>query len=134
MMYGTNLPPFVAPTKVARKRSLGPSEYQIHCAVVAHLERRAKPDVEWFHPPNGGLRNKIEAARFKLMGVKPGVPDIILAYRGNTYGLELKTLAGRPSVEQMERIARLNAAGWHCCICHGLDRALQTLEQWGLLR
>jgi len=31
-----------------------------------------------FHIPNGGKRNAREAARFKRMGVKAGVPDLFL--------------------------------------------------------
>lgn len=31
-----------------------------------------------YHVPNGGKRSKSEAARFRAMGVKAGVPDIFL--------------------------------------------------------
>ena len=31
-----------------------------------------------FHVPNGGFRNRHEAARFKAMGVRSGVPDLLL--------------------------------------------------------
>ncbi len=37
------------------------------------------PELELlFHIPNGGTRNKIEAARLKAAGVKAGVPDLCL--------------------------------------------------------
>lgn len=37
------------------------------------------PELKYmYHIPNGGKRSKSEAARFKIMGVKPGVPDIFL--------------------------------------------------------
>ena len=32
----------------------------------------------WTHVPNGGLRNKIVAAKLKRMGVKAGVPDVLI--------------------------------------------------------
>lgn len=32
-----------------------------------------------YHVPNGGKRNPAEAARFKAMGVKAGVPDLCMA-------------------------------------------------------
>jgi len=35
-------------------------------------------DIMHFHVPNGGKRNKREAARFKAMGVKAGVHDLII--------------------------------------------------------
>jgi hypothetical protein len=88
----------------------------------------------FFHVPNGGKRNRIEAARFKGLGVRAGVADLILVHRGNVYALELKSSTGRPTVCQMEFMSEFNAAGGHGYICHDLDRALQTLERWGLLK
>jgi len=133
-MHGTNLPPFMAPVKRVPKRSPGPSEDQIHRALVKHIRSRAVPGVIWFHPANGGKRNAREAKKFKDMGVQPGVADLILIHRGHVYALELKSLAGRPTVAQMEWMSAFNAAGGNGCICHGLDRAIATLERWGLLR
>ena len=41
-----------------------------------------------FHVPNGGGRSKAEAGRFKMEGVKAGVPDIFLPVpRGNYHGI-----------------------------------------------
>ena len=52
------------------------------------------PKLIWFHTPNGGFRNGKEAAKFKDMGVRSGVSDLIfLESRMNYNGLiiELKT-------------------------------------------
>ena len=38
-------------------------EAAIHAAVCDHLHLRAKPDVLWLHPANGGTRDIREAAR-----------------------------------------------------------------------
>lgn len=41
-----------------------------------------------YHVPNGGSRNKIEAARLRAQGVKSGVPDLCLPVaRGGNHGL-----------------------------------------------
>jgi hypothetical protein len=48
-------------------------EAQIQRAVIQHLKARAVPGLVYFHVPNGGSRGKIEAAKFKAMGVRPGV-------------------------------------------------------------
>ena len=32
----------------------------------------------WFHTPNGGKRGKVQASRLKGLGVKPGVPDVMI--------------------------------------------------------
>ena len=40
-----------------------------------------------YHVPNGGSRNKIEAARLRAQGVKSGVPDLCLPVaRGGNSG------------------------------------------------
>jgi hypothetical protein len=47
-------------------------EAQIQRAVIQHLKARAVPGLVYFHVPNGGSRGKIEAAKFKAMGVRAG--------------------------------------------------------------
>ena len=47
-------------------------EAAIHAAVCDHLRLRAKPDVLWLHPANGGTRDIREAARFSVWACSPG--------------------------------------------------------------
>ena len=68
-------------------------------------------DAVWFHPPNGGARSKAEAGIFKAMGVKAGVPDIIVVYRGRMIAIELKAAGGSLSPAQKDMHARLSMAG-----------------------
>ena len=109
-------------------------EQLIQRAVFAHLCARAAPGVFAFHVPNGGYRKPIEAAVLKDLGVCAGVPDVIAIYQGRCYGLELKAEGGRATPKQLEAIAAMEAAGAHCCIAEGLDRALATLEALGILK
>lgn len=45
----------------------------------AQFESDRHPELSLlFHVPNGGKRSKVEAARFKAMGVQAGVPDLFL--------------------------------------------------------
>jgi hypothetical protein len=53
-----------------------------------------------FAVPNGGSRSIIEAKKFKLTGVVPGVSDMLFMYAGKTYCLELKTEKGYQSKKQ----------------------------------
>jgi hypothetical protein len=101
-------------------------EDEIHRAVCQHLRQRGVPGLVWWHTPNGGKRRPVEAAILKGLGTRAGVADLIFVHRGRPFALELKADDGRPTVEQM-------AAGGCACIVHGLDRALRTLETWGLL-
>lgn len=67
------------------------------------------------------------------MGVKAGIPDLMLIWRGKVYGLEIKTRTGRSSREQDAMLAAIIAAGGHAAIAYGLDAALDQLAAWGLL-
>jgi hypothetical protein len=74
------------------------------------------------HCPNGGWRSPVEAARFKAMGVKPGVPDVLLPLRTEAYGAgwwELKVGRNKPTEQQLHWHALLRSMGhyvqtyWH---------------------
>jgi hypothetical protein len=112
----------------------GISEQQIQRAVCQHLRTRRVPGLVWWHTPNGGRRNHIEAAIFAGLGVRPGVADLVLLHDGRAVALELKTDAGRPTAAQMQFVSDFNAAGGTAAITNGLEQALRTLEAWGLLR
>jgi len=109
-------------------------EDQIQRAILEHLALRAIRDAFWFHVPNGGWRSPIEASVFKGIGVKAGVPDLILIAGGKCHGLELKTEQGRLTPTQRTTQALLAAAGAEVATAHGLDQALEQLNRWGLLR
>src|SRR5215510_3962714 len=117
----------------ARHRRRRP-EATIHAAVCEHLRLRAKPDVLWLHPANGGTRDIREAARFKRMGVLAGASDLLLWHRGNSFALELKAPGGRPTEAQLDFLARFNEAGGHSACAEGVDRVVAVLESWQLLR
>ena len=55
-----------------------------------------------FHPANGGKRNKIEGKKFKRMGVRAGVSDLVYCRNGLVYFIELKTATGRQQPSQKE--------------------------------
>lgn len=92
------------------------------------------PDLRWAHAiPNGGKRDKKEAANLKRQGVKPGVSDIFLPLpRGKYHGLyiELKTKDGRPSTEQKEFISYVRKNGYAACVCYGTEEAITATKQY----
>ena len=109
-------------------------EQAIHRAVVSHLNWRAMPGVFFFHCPNGGYRSKTEGAIFKGLGVKAGIPDLVIFYRAQIFGVELKASYGRLSPSQRLCMDAMEVAGARTAIAHSLDEALITLEFWGVLR
>jgi hypothetical protein len=98
------------------------------------LTIRAAPGTFAFHPANGGWRSPAEASILKGMGVKAGVPDIIIIKSGHCFLLELKAPDGRPTPAQRDVHAALAAAGATVAVAYGLDDALARLEAWGLVR
>ena len=101
----------------------------------AEYQKGKHPELElMYHIPNGGSRNKIEAARLKAQGVKPGVPDICLPVpRGKYHGLyiELKrTKGGRISSDQTVWLERLMQQGYAIAICLGWDDARNIIIKY----
>ena len=93
-----------------------------------------KPELKWAHAiPNGGKRDKKEAANLKRQGVKAGVSDIFIPLvRGKYHGLyiELKTKTGKPSQEQKEFISDMRRNGYAACICYGAEEAIEVTKQY----
>ncbi|HJP69771.1 MAG TPA: hypothetical protein VJ846_12800 [Sphingomicrobium sp.] len=109
-------------------------ELKIHIAVAQHLRTRAVSGLVWWHTPNGGFRDKREAAKFKAMGLQPGVSDFIFVHANRIYALELKAEGGRASEAQLKFLSDINAAGAYTAMPAGLNAALRTLETWGLIK
>lgn len=116
------------------KRIGGPTEDQEQIALFrwAELSKGKYPELELlFHVANGGYRTPVEAAKFKAMGVKPGVPDLFLPVaRGGYHGLfiELKReKGGRVSDAQKGWIEALRRCGYQARVCHGWDAAHEEI-------
>lgn len=102
-------------------------------------------NATWCHVPNGGKRDLLEAKKLKRLGVKPGVPDILIfdpppaspvcshchnpIARGTF--IELKTDKGVTSDEQHEWIRRLIDRRWAGGIGVGIDETLENLKKLG---
>jgi hypothetical protein len=107
-------------------------EGRIQIAIVEYL-RRIAPQIIVFHPANGGLRSKSEAARFKAMGVLAGVPDLVLVLPfGRTAFWEIKTPHGRLSDDQRAIIRRLEANDHVWALVRDIDDARRELIALGI--
>lgn len=108
-----------------------PSEDQIQRAIIAYL-RTVLPDAVVHHSPNGGLRTKAQAAKFKAAGVVPGWPDITILRRGMARFMEVKTVTGRMSPHQNEFRNFCIRNGFPLAIVHSVDEAKEALRMWGI--
>ncbi len=109
------------------------SEDAIQIELANWLRRRARIDARYhhcYHIPNGGNRSAREGAKFKLMGVVAGIPDLFIGIPNATFHglyIELKTATGRVSKVQKEvhRIARGN--GYAVAVCRSAAEAIETI-------
>lgn len=87
-----------------------------------------------FAIPNGGSRDRREAARLTAQGVKPGVPDLFIPRAaGRFHGLfiEMKReKGGKISQHQAEWIALLRREGYAAYACPGFDNARMVIEKY----
>ena len=121
-------------TAATGKRRPSMSEDAIHRAVIGHLNVRARKGCIYWHTPNGGARGKTEAARFVGLGVKAGIPDLVIIMGGEVYGLELKADKGRVTPIQRSVHDQMREAGATVAVAFGLDDALAQLLDWKVLK
>lgn len=101
---------------------------------AAHAQR-AHPELQLlFHVPNGEARDARTAAKLRWMGVKPGVPDLLLPVPRGPYtglALEMKRRKGGGTTEAQERfLEALRASQWHVCVCRGADEAIGEIRRY----
>lgn len=92
------------------------------------------PEIEMlYHIPNGGSRNKIEAAHLKQQGVKAGVPDLCLPVaRGEHHGLyiELKYGKNKPTENQKRWINLLRSQNYKAEVAYGWEEASKIILEY----
>jgi hypothetical protein len=109
-------------------------EDAIQRVLLQHLRLRAPRDCFFTHFPAGGVRSPIEAGILKGLGVRAGVPDLLILHEGRLHCLELKADGRKPTALQEETQAALRRAGAVVTTAVGLDAALKQLETWNLLK
>lgn len=130
---------WIAEERLKRQAGLEwqPTEEQEQAAVIEWRDLMVPqfPDLEdLIHIPNGGLRSKSEAVRFKRLGVRPGVSDLFLpAPRGKYHGLwiEMKRQqGGRLRPDQKDWLDRMNRKGYLALRADGAEEACEILYKY----
>ena len=111
---------------------------------MKHIESQIqRACVRWFryqHPtlvlasfPNGGKRSPLEASILKAEGCLAGMPDLVLfVASGGYYGLfiEMKTLGGRLTENQINVQQSLKRAGYAVEVCRSLDQFKSIINNY----
>jgi len=110
------------------------SEDHIHIYVSCFLKKLQLKggDFIFLHVPNGGKRNKQEAAKLKMMGVLPGTPDLLILSNGIAHFVELKTITGSLSVPQKELIPKLKKHGFLTDVIYA-DTPKEAIDQIAII-
>lgn len=90
----------------------------------------------WFHCPNGGHRSAVVGAKFKRMGVKAGILDIIIPMARSSYHglvIELKRVDGKlsdVSDSQNDWINWFKNQQWRVEVAFGFEHAKAIVLQY----
>lgn len=107
-------------------------EDDLQRAVMQFLDLALPADGIAYAVPNGGKRSPRTAARFKGMGLKAGIPDIAVIYRGRAAFVELKAKRGVMSVAQKAMQRRLIYCGAEVCLCRSVADVEASLRECGI--
>lgn len=95
------------------------------------------PSLSWalFHVPNGGRRDPREAARFKGLGVRPGVPDLFLILpsgdgKFHYLALELKIGKNTQTDYQRQYEININRNGGRYVVIRSLDQFIEEIKNY----
>lgn len=100
------------------KRESPEEDLQRMCVEYAEAMSARRPLLKYlFHPANGGKRPRGEAGKLKALGVKPGVPDLLLPFPSPNkqwagMALELKASNGRVTEDQNRWLSAYADNGW----------------------
>jgi hypothetical protein len=95
--------------------------------------------IEFFSVPNEGKRGPRLAAHMKALGMRHGVPDIIIvspvpAYPDMRLALEMKRADGTSrdlTQHQQDMHEVMQRCGWSILVCFGHEQAITRLTELG---
>ena len=107
-----------------------PLEKMLHKVVAAWLDQNLPEDTFWTTFPSGG-GGEFRGYILKDMGLKAGVPDILVWGKNKMIGIELKSEKGVLSKDQKIVIPKLEQLGFKTCVCKRLADVQQALHTHG---
>jgi hypothetical protein len=119
-------------------------EFIIHAGIVEHLQRFRKEGVVFFHPSSGEERTKRVhpktgkvycpgGTRLQRMGLRKGVPDLVILHSGRIMGLEVKRPGAMLSREQKEFRTEWERASGVYAVVRSVEEGKALLATWGVL-
>lgn len=100
---------------------------------IADYLRLQYPNVLWWHTANERQTSPQRGAKLKRMGVKAGVPDILIfEFIGLIHGLaiELKIKPNKPTKNQLQVLEDLKYRDWKTAVCYNFDEAKKIIDEY----
>ena len=120
----------VTPERLAKSGTENAHQAAVFCYFQINVDKYPLAQL-LFAIPNGGLRDKVVAAKLKATGVKAGVPDMFLPVaRGDFHGLFIELKKGQKqtlSNEQKDWFRELQEQGYECVVSFGWQHAVNNI-------
>ena len=134
-LYGSGEPPSASEVKAAlaaeaAEQGATESEYDHQRRLHVWLVKR---DILHFHCPNELIRNEAEGRAQGMIGMYPGVPDLIIPLARKPYHalvLELKRQEGVVSGAQQWWLAKLSQEGYRALVSRSFDESVGIVEDY----
>lgn len=114
------------------KRRRAQPETTIQQAVATYLMLCLKPPAWWTSIEHGITVPPQVATRWASIGVKPGIPDVLIVHDGRCYWIECKAEKGVLSSSQLDTHEKLLRAGAAPHVCRSVDDLRHSLALWGI--
>lgn len=106
-------------------------EDDLQKAVVDWLYvQEAMGRLAFFAVPNEGKRSWRTANRMRSLGMRSGVPDLVIVSHFGTAYIELKTPKGRIQDSQRDWEAKITDFGIRHAICRSVDEVMLKVDEW----
>ena len=91
------------------------------------------PKALYTHVANEGKRTPFEQYKLKILGTKPGIPDLmIFTPNANKSGLAIELKAGynKPTENQFNALESLKIANWECHWLNDYEKTIQIIDEY----
>lgn len=108
-------------------------EIQIHKAVAEYLSLALQPPTFWTTIGHGTHHKAPQrGAQLKAMGLKAGIPDLLIVHDGRAFWIELKAPKQYPRDYQRATHQLLRHAGCEVFIARSVMEVALALETWAI--
>ena len=85
------------------------------------------------HIANEGKRSPFERFKFKYLGAKAGIPDVMIFDKNAKYNglaIELKAGKNKPTESQLQWINDLEDRGWAAMWLNDFDQIIEVIQKY----